>query len=348
MEQTTRSLASTCSPSSRSLLVDAVSVSPPNSFSLSLSLFLSLTLSLTSNHPLTLDHTQRKKAAAAPAASLKAKKTERTKKKATGASKNSATTAVPPPPSSSSSATSSSASAASTLPARLELTCSVPGSSEAFSFVAEGALRKFHVGRVRNGRHGLCLRDDQVSSRHAVIEWVPCKGGGAAGDRGEVSLLGGAWVLHDLGSTNGTAVNGLRVEPLEPYELQHSDEVSFGLGGGGSGGSSGGEPSTCSVSLSLCERRMEVVTEGQFLEIEAGKAGDACRAGAERVAGALRARYRRHKRAMYEDSLAAWRAARGGGGGGQGGGGGGSAATRQAAVRRLRRGGLLDGGSAAA
>jgi hypothetical protein len=39
---------------------------------------------------------------------------------------------------------------------------------------------------------------------------------------------GGAWTLTDKGSTNGTAVNGMRLKPDEPYRLGGSDAVSFG------------------------------------------------------------------------------------------------------------------------
>lgn len=242
----------------------------------------------------------------------------------------------------------STASSSSTLPARLELTCSVPGSSETFAFVAEGALRKFTVGRVKNGRSGLCLKDDQVSSKHAEVEWVQCEdeqekgeGPGAASRRPQAAL-GGAWVLRDLGSSNGTAINGLRVEPLEPYELKHSDEISFGLGSGSGESSS----SRCSVALSLCERRTEEITVGRFLTIEAGKAGDRCKAHSERAAGGLRARFRGHKKRLYGDALAAWRAVQqrdnaAGGGGAEVKGKGG--AERLAAVKRLRSG-LQDGG----
>lgn len=243
------------------------------------------------------------------------------------------------------------------MPARLELTCSVPGSSETFAFVAEGSLRKFTVGRVKNGRFGLCLKDDQVSSKHAEVEWVQCddeqeKGEGAppgAASRARPqAALGGAWVLRDLGSSNGTAINGLRVEPLEPYELKHSDEISFGLGGGDCSDSGESSSSRCTVALSLCERRSQEVTVGRFLTIEAGKAGDRCKAHSERAAGALRARFRGHKKRLYKDALTAWRAVQrdnaGGGGGAEGGKGkDGVAAERLAAVKRLR-GGLQDGG----
>src|SRR6185369_6705362 len=54
----------------------------------------------------------------------------------------------------------------------------------------------------------LVLTDGLVSSRHALIE-----------DRGD------GWALVDLGSTNGTSVNG---ERGKDFTLQQSDKIVFG------------------------------------------------------------------------------------------------------------------------
>lgn len=62
------------------------------------------------------------------------------------------------------------------------------------------------VGRVAGNR--LVLADPNVSRNHA-----------------EVRLVNGAWVLVDLGSTNGTTVNGNRVVE---HQLQTGDEIAFG------------------------------------------------------------------------------------------------------------------------
>ena len=304
-------------------------------------------------------HQQRKKPAASSAASLKPAKTEATKRKAA---------AMP----------ASSTPSSSSLPARLELTCSVPAaspaspsSSETFVFVAEGSTRRFTVGRVKSGRSGLCLKDDQVSSKHAEVEWVPCEGEAGAGaeaaaggkgvastsssggraaraarGRGETfpdssssptaagssrrpqAAFGGAWVLHDMNSSNGTTINGLKAEPLEPYELKHSDEISFG-------GSS-----SCRVSLSVCAERQKTLTVEEYLAIEVAKGGDRCRADAERAAGELRARFRASKEQLYRDALEAWRAKKGNGKGSEVV----DRARAAAAVQKLRSG-PLDGGS---
>ncbi|MGP3947592.1 FHA domain-containing protein [Streptomyces sp. 7N604] len=61
----------------------------------------------------------------------------------------------------------------------------------------------------RDPANGLRLNDDTVSRVHA-----------------ELSREGGIWVLRDLGSTNGTWVNGRRVTGRAP--VQPGDQVTFG------------------------------------------------------------------------------------------------------------------------
>lgn len=53
--------------------------------------------------------------------------------------------------------------------------------------------------------------DSGVSRRHAII-----------------SLDGVAYVLEDLGSANGTFVNGHRLGPQAPVAIKHGDEIKFG------------------------------------------------------------------------------------------------------------------------
>src|SRR6266851_4679908 len=67
------------------------------------------------------------------------------------------------------------------------------------------------VGRAPDNM--LCLGDGarRVSSHHA-----------------EVIRRGGQFVLRDLGSTNGTMINGRRVMVSE---LEHDDLIEFGAGG---------------------------------------------------------------------------------------------------------------------
>ncbi|MBK8479800.1 MAG: GGDEF domain-containing protein [Proteobacteria bacterium] len=58
--------------------------------------------------------------------------------------------------------------------------------------------------------HGLQLRDGRISRRHALVE----------------RSAAGKHLLHDLGSTNGTLINGARV--AQPHELQDGDKVFLG------------------------------------------------------------------------------------------------------------------------
>lgn len=57
----------------------------------------------------------------------------------------------------------------------------------------------------------LVIDDDSVSARHARLEFDL-----------------GAWRLTDLGSTNGTAVEGVRLAPDVPTPLHYGSEVRFG------------------------------------------------------------------------------------------------------------------------
>jgi len=78
-----------------------------------------------------------------------------------------------------------------------------------------GENRSFAGPSVTLGRNpGSDLRFDQladlaVSGRHATI-----------------SLLDGRWLLEDLGSLNGTLLNGRRI--LGPTPLEHEDRIQFG------------------------------------------------------------------------------------------------------------------------
>ncbi|MFD3551719.1 FHA domain-containing protein [Streptomyces goshikiensis] len=68
------------------------------------------------------------------------------------------------------------------------------------------------AGPLRIGRdpgNGLRLTHETVSRVHA-----------------ELSLRGGAWVVTDLGSTNGTTVNGLRV--TGSAVVRDGDQIGFG------------------------------------------------------------------------------------------------------------------------
>jgi len=63
------------------------------------------------------------------------------------------------------------------------------------------------------GRAGDCHlvlgNDDAVSRRHAAV-----------------TLVGGVWIIHDLGSRNGTWVNGARINGQRA--LHHTDTVNIG------------------------------------------------------------------------------------------------------------------------
>lgn len=85
--------------------------------------------------------------------------------------------------------------------AKIQYTTPAGVSAEA-EFVAE----RMSIGRAADNH--LVIADESVSSHH-----------------GEIGLEAGAWVLTDLGSTNGTKVGGERVERLE---LIHGGSFTLG------------------------------------------------------------------------------------------------------------------------
>jgi diguanylate cyclase (GGDEF)-like protein len=79
-----------------------------------------------------------------------------------------------------------------------------------------GAMIRLELGGIRLGRAGdnaIQLPDESISRHHAFV---------SADDRG------GAW-LTDLGSTNGTYVNGRACPGQTPIRLKPGDEVRLGL-----------------------------------------------------------------------------------------------------------------------
>jgi hypothetical protein len=76
-----------------------------------------------------------------------------------------------------------------------------------FPPVGPGVVASFTIGR--DGSCDLLIEDTSVSRRHARLDWEA--------DR---------WLLTDVGSTNGTRVNGWRVR--QPVLVQPGDYVMFG------------------------------------------------------------------------------------------------------------------------
>jgi diguanylate cyclase (GGDEF)-like protein len=74
--------------------------------------------------------------------------------------------------------------------------------------------RGLRIGRTAD--NDLSLPEPEVSRRHAILELVPA-------EDGTVNVL-----LHDQGSTNGTYVNGRRVEANATVRLENGDVVRVG------------------------------------------------------------------------------------------------------------------------
>jgi len=71
------------------------------------------------------------------------------------------------------------------------------------------------VGRGAPGTEGApdidLSQDESVSRQHAELRWI-----------------GDGYSIVDLGSTNGTWVNGKRIEPDQPLRLKDGDRVAVG------------------------------------------------------------------------------------------------------------------------
>lgn len=98
-----------------------------------------------------------------------------------------------------------------------------------------GARQEFPLGaRVRFGRHPEnevafhARRDLDASSRHAVLVPEPADDGD--GDAGAGGARAGGYVLRDLGSSNGTLVDG-RVQPEIAIARDTPVIVAFGARG---------------------------------------------------------------------------------------------------------------------
>jgi pSer/pThr/pTyr-binding forkhead associated (FHA) protein len=77
-----------------------------------------------------------------------------------------------------------------------------------------GDVLSLPEGTIRIGRkpgNDLVLADEKTSGVHA-----------------EIVFDGGRYVLRDLGSTNGTFLNGDRLEAQKYVELLHQDALRFG------------------------------------------------------------------------------------------------------------------------
>ncbi|XP_024402034.1 FHA domain-containing protein At4g14490 [Physcomitrium patens] len=92
---------------------------------------------------------------------------------------------------------------------KLPLTlCMERGPGEGKSFLATH-LKRITIGRTRTNNYP--IKDPTVSQKHAFIEW-------------QVDH----WVIVDIGSSNGTDVNGHILVEQQPMRLQNGDLIRVG------------------------------------------------------------------------------------------------------------------------
>ncbi|KAK9812863.1 hypothetical protein WJX72_004858 [[Myrmecia] bisecta] len=134
------------------------------------------------------------------------------------------------------------------------------------SSYSKPGLQQLTVGRTRVSK--LHIKDPSVSERHARISWN-----------------GEAWEVEDLGSSNGTLVNGSKLEGGGPaVTLKDGDVIQFG------------EESQLRVEITPVPN--ESVTVEEFLEAECHRLVQRLRGRAEQLANKLGADWAAEKAAM--------------------------------------------------
>ena len=90
----------------------------------------------------------------------------------------------------------------------------------------EGARRKTITLQISTERT-LVGRLDEDSGAQLGLDLAPY-GEGVSRTHAAFSYVDKAIVVQDLGSTNGTRLNGLELTPNQPYRIREGDELEFG------------------------------------------------------------------------------------------------------------------------
>lgn len=85
----------------------------------------------------------------------------------------------------------------------------IPIAGDDFPSVTVAPSQGLAIGRADS--NDLALRDNTVSSKHAAI-----------------SSQSDSWLIEDIGSRNGTYLNGSRLDPNQLTPLQHGDHIGIG------------------------------------------------------------------------------------------------------------------------
>jgi pSer/pThr/pTyr-binding forkhead associated (FHA) protein len=72
---------------------------------------------------------------------------------------------------------------------------------------------EINIGNIRNPESEIALYDAQVSRRHAKVIF---------------DQMTDCWFFIDMASTNGSTLNGKKVEPHHPVKLSDSDSITVG------------------------------------------------------------------------------------------------------------------------
>ncbi len=85
-----------------------------------------------------------------------------------------------------------------------------------------------YLYEVRNGRHYRLARGETLGIGRAFDNHVVVEDGSASRHHASVQFDGDQIVITDLGSTNGTFVNGVLMKPSHPMPVTYADEIRVG------------------------------------------------------------------------------------------------------------------------
>mmetsp|Transcript_101 Transcript_101/g.786 ORF Transcript_101/g.786 Transcript_101/m.786 type:complete len:161 (+) Transcript_101:297-779(+) len=119
--------------------------------------------------------------------------------------------------------------------------------------------RRITVGRT--ARSHLHVKDPEVSEKHAEIQWN-----------------GKSWMFKDVGSSNGTEINGVTLKEGEPHALQDGDKITLG--------------SMSQVVVSIESVQQESISVEDYLVAECDRLVEEIQGHAEIVSSQLMQQYR--------------------------------------------------------
>ncbi len=93
----------------------------------------------------------------------------------------------------------------------------------------EGTRRTTVTLQISSTERTLVGRSDEDSGGEIGLDLAPFgENGGVSRRHAAFTVASRAISVQDLGSTNGTRLNGLELVPNQPYRIREGDEIEFG------------------------------------------------------------------------------------------------------------------------